>query len=76
MRLKIVNVNFTTKENWLFKLTDENCNNFFIMQSPFYKDHKLSSPISKKELDFYDKGCWINAIVEQIDGYNVVVGLK
>jgi hypothetical protein len=31
MRLKIKDTNFTTKYEWLFKLSDENGNNFYIM---------------------------------------------
>jgi hypothetical protein len=75
MRLRIIDINFTTKQVWLFKLADENENVFYIMNESFYKNHSLKSPITKKEIDYYDKGQWINASIEQIEGKGIVVGV-
>lgn len=73
MRLRITDTNFTTKFNWLFKLSDENGNDFYIMNESFYKNHYLKSPITKKELDYLDRGQWITALVEFIDNQKIVV---
>jgi len=73
MRLKIIDINFTTKFDWLFKLSDENGNDCYIMNESFYKKHNFKSPISKNELDYYDRGQWINASLEKIGGKLVVV---
>lgn len=45
------------------------------MNSEFYKTHRLNSPITKHELDYYDEGLWITATVEIIDNKRVVVGV-
>ncbi len=76
MRLRIIDTNFTTRHDWLFKLVDENGNDFYIMSGAFYKSHNLKSPITKKELDYYDRGQWITASVEQIDGKGIVVSVS
>ncbi len=73
MRLRIIETNFTTKYEWLFKLVDENDNNFYIMNDSFYEKHGFKSPITKRELDYYDKGQWITASVMQIEGREIVV---
>jgi translation elongation factor P/translation initiation factor 5A len=75
MRLRITDMNFTTRHDWLFKLIDENGNDFYIMNEAFYKNHNLKSPITKKELDYYDRGQWITASVEQINGKGIVVSV-
>ena len=75
MRLRITEVNFTTEHDWLFKLIDEIGDVFYIMDEPFYKKHNLKSSITKKELDYYDKGQWINVSVKKIDSKNIVVSL-
>ena len=75
MRLRIIDANFTTKHDWLFKLVDENGNDFYIMNESFYKNHNFKSPITKKELDYYDKGQWVAASVEHIDGKGIVVSV-
>jgi hypothetical protein len=73
MKLRIIETNFTTKYNWLFKLFDENENAFYIMDQSFYESHNLRSPITKKELDNYDRGQWITAVVQLIDNRGIVV---
>ena len=73
MRLRIIETNFTTKYNWLFKLFDENENDFYIMDQSFYESQNLKSPITKKELDNYDRGQWITAVVRLIDDKGIVV---
>lgn len=75
MRLKIIDVNFTNDHDWVFKLQDEKGNHFFIMNQLFYKAHGLKSPITKKELDSYDKGQWINVILKEVAGKIIVIDL-
>lgn len=73
MRLRIIDTNFTTKFDWLFKLADESGSNFYIMTEQFYKNHNLESPITKKELDYYDRGQWISSTAKEINGKLIVV---
>lgn len=75
MRLKIIDVNFTDGQDWIFKLQDEEGNHFFIMNYFFYKEHGLKSPVTKKELDSYDKGQWINVILKEVAGKIIVIDL-
>ena len=75
MRLKIVEVNFLSYPNWIFKLLSETKEECYIMNGAFYKHYNLNNPISKKELDSLDKGYWINAVVERISDTNVVTSL-
>lgn len=73
MRLKIIETNFTDEHEWLFQLSDGVGNLFYIMAEPFYKNNGLKSPITKRELDYYDKGQWIGAAIKEIAGKNIVV---
>lgn len=72
MRFRIIDTNFTIKHNWIFKLLDEHSNEAFIMNENFYKAHSIKSPITKQELDYYDKGYWIRCLTEEIEGLQVV----
>ena len=65
MRLRIIETNFTTKYNWLFKLFDENENDFYIMNQSFYESQNLKSPITKKELDTIMEEC-IEMVINKI----------
>lgn len=73
MRLKIIETNFTKNHDWLFKLTDESGVEFYIMNEIFYKKHKIKSPVTKIELDVYDVGQWIDALVKNLDGKGIVI---
>lgn len=75
MRLRITDTNFTTRHDWLFRLVDENGNDFYIMNEAFYKNHNFKSPVTKKELDYYDTEQWITASVAQINGKGIVVSV-
>lgn len=75
MRLRIIKTSFTIENEWLFLLSDGSSKEYFIMNSEFYKTHRLNSPITKHELDYYDEGLWITATVEIIDNKRVVVGV-
>jgi hypothetical protein len=44
------------------------------MDHSFYQKHKLKSPITKRELDYYDVGQWITAAVIQVEDKSIVVG--
>lgn len=74
MLLTIVDVNFKPEQDWLFKLNDSRRNFYFIKDASFYKKHGLQNPITKKELDSYDKGVTIKANVRVIEGLNIVIG--
>ncbi len=72
MRLRITEVNFTIKHEWLFKLKDESGDEFYIMNESFYKRNFSDSPITKHELDYFDKGLTINAIIKEAEGKKAV----
>lgn len=73
MKLEIIETNFTTIKPWIFKLKDWNDAFYFIMNSDFYSNNNLASPITKKELDYLDKGYKINVLVREINDLNVVI---
>jgi len=73
MRLRIAEANFTAKFDWLFRLIDDSGNNVFIMNDSFYKSRSLKSPITKKTLDYFDKGLWINAHIKEVNSIKVVI---
>jgi hypothetical protein len=73
MQLTIVDINFLNSENWIFKLKDLGENNYYILNSEFYKQHNLISPIDKTHLDYLDKGDSITAIVKELKGKNIVI---
>ena len=74
MRIKITDVNFTKQHEWIFKLVNEFGDVYYIMNELFYKKHNLKTPITKRELDNYVRGQWINASVENIEDIKVVIG--
>ena len=74
MRLRIIDTNFTSNYDWLFKLIDENDNQYYIMDDAFYKRHNCKSPITKNELDYYEKGQWIAASVINLEERKIVIG--
>lgn len=76
MKLKIIDIDFTDKNAWLFKLCDETGNDFFIMMDAFYKKYNLKTPITKKELDYLDKGQWLRVSFKEIEGMNLVIAIQ
>ena len=73
MRLRIIETNFTTKYDWLFRLIDQHNEIYYIMDDKFYRNHNIKSPITKQHLDSFDKGSSINAIVREINGKKIVL---
>ncbi|QLH33413.1 MAG: hypothetical protein HWD62_14225 [Cyclobacteriaceae bacterium] len=57
----------------MFKLADHDGNEHYIMSESFYRAHNHKSPITKNELDYYDRGQWITALVEEIEDKSVVI---
>ena len=76
VRLKIVEINFTNQFDWLFTLVGDADERVFIMNDSFYKANGLTSPITVKELDYLDKGAWVNAVVEMVGKRLVVIRLR
>jgi hypothetical protein len=76
MRLKISEVNFTNKYRWIFKLTSPEGQLCYIMNDAFYKKHNRKSPLSRKQIEYLDKGQWISASVEKIEDLEVVTYLN
>lgn len=76
MIFKIVDINFTTKYEWLFRFSDEFGNESYIMNESFYKNHNLISPITKQHLDYLDKGQHINVVIECIENKEIVTKIN
>ncbi|WDF68652.1 hypothetical protein PQ465_20445 [Sphingobacterium oryzagri] len=72
MKLEIVEVNFIEEKDWLVKLTNNDQEIYYVMNSSFYSFYNLKFPLSKKEFDFYAKGIWIDAEAKFLNGKNVV----
>ena len=75
MKLTVTNTNFLNRYDWIFELKDDNEKLYYIMDTPFYKQLNLKSPISKKHLDSLDKGQAIDADVIDFSGRNVVISI-
>ena len=75
MRLKIKEVNFSSEENWIFKLSD-GLLNYYILDNNTYVAKGLKSPISKYELDFWDVGHSVICETVDIDGLRIVTKVK
>jgi hypothetical protein len=73
MRLKVVDVNFTSRYDWLFMLKDQNSEVYYIMDESFYKKYNMKTPITKQYLDSLDKGQSINAITREINNRKIVI---
>lgn len=72
MIIKVIDTNFISKNNWIFRLKDNSNEEYFIMTDKFYKINKLKSPISRKELDSLDIGHSISCHFQIIEGLKVV----
>ncbi|MPT31989.1 MAG: hypothetical protein E2600_10070 [Chryseobacterium sp.] len=73
MRLKVIDVNFTSRYDWLFMLKDQNGEVYYIMDESFYKKYNMKTPITKQHLDSLDRGQSINAITREINDRKIVV---
>ncbi|MFD2966563.1 hypothetical protein [Sphingobacterium bambusae] len=71
MKLEIKAVNCTEDNDWMVKLANADKEIFYIMSSSFYSFYKLKTPISKREIDFYETGLWINVEAAFLGGKNV-----
>jgi hypothetical protein len=75
MELTITDTNFSNNTAWVFKLKDKDSNVFYIMNVDFYRKLKRESPITKKHLDYYDKGTVIQAETKEYEAKKVVVDI-
>ncbi|MDP9080020.1 MAG: hypothetical protein M3O71_21550 [Bacteroidota bacterium] len=75
MKLTITDTNFTNSKDWIFKLSDIDSNSYFVMNAEYYKHLDLKSPITKKHLDYFDKGLVIEAQIKTFDDIKVVVSI-
>lgn len=73
MRLKIVDVNYTTKFKWMYKLSNGSEDDFYIMHEEFYEYYRLKDPVSRQRLDYLGIGQWLSCNVEVINGIKVVI---
>lgn len=73
MRLKIVDINYTTKFKWMYKLSNGVEDDFYIMGGDFYEYYGLKDPVSRQRLEYLDVGHWLSCNVEVINGLKVVI---
>lgn len=72
MKLTITHSNFSAENDWIFKLKDDEGNTFYILNSKYYRDAKLKSPITRNQLHYYYKGSVIEAEVKELNTLKVV----
>ena len=75
MKLEISDCHFLNDSDWLFKLKDDQGDIFYILNSIEYSKLNIKSPITRRQLDSYDKGVIINAEVRLIASKNIVVAI-
>lgn len=72
MRVKVIDVNFATNKNWIFRFVDSNGSDYYVKDSGFYADEKLNNPVTKMTLDRIHVGMWVNIESQKINGVNIV----
>lgn len=75
MRLKIIQINFTTEDNWIYKLSD-GLTDYYVLDERTYRSKGLNSPINKHKLDYLDIGHSILCETIEIDGLKIVTKMK
>ncbi len=73
MRLKIVDINYTGKGKWLYKLSNGVEDDFYIMSVDFYEYYGLKTPVTRQRREYLDIGHWLSCNVEVINGKKVVI---
>ena len=76
MRVKVTGVNFTTEEKWIFKFCDTSEVEYFAMNSKYYSDAQLPSPITKMKLDQMLIGMSVKIEFEPIGELNLVTSIS
>lgn len=72
-RFRVVDTNFLSDKDWLFKLVDTDGNFAWMLVDESYKRHGVTSPVHKGHLDSLDKGAFIDGDVALLDGRQVIV---
>lgn len=72
MILKVLNVNFSTEFDWIFKLIDSEHNEYFVMDNNFYSNNGLKTPIKHNHLDTLDIGHSINSHFKTINTVKII----
>jgi hypothetical protein len=75
MRLRIVEMDYTTSKSGIYKLQNDRGEVAFIMEDFFYKRLDMKNPINKSHLDYFEVGLWIDAQIKEIDGKNIVFNI-
>lgn len=73
MRLKIIDINYTGKSKWFYKLSNGVEDDFYIMQADFYEHYGLKTPMTRQRMDYLDIGQWLSCNVEVVGGLKVVL---
>lgn len=68
--------NFLDDENWLFIIKDSDKLKYYVMAAPFYKENKLKSPVTKRELDSLNELMQVDFEYIRIGEKNIVTRLK
>ena len=75
MKLKIIDTNFKNDADWLFKLADQEGVIYYILENDFYRQLKIKTPVTKKHLDYYDKGTTIEAETKENGSRKIVIDI-
>jgi hypothetical protein len=69
---KVIEVNFSNQQSWVFKLRNPSGSIYYIMNADFYEQNGIRSPITKRELDCLDVGLTVKGEVQEILGLSVL----
>ena len=59
----------------MFKLKDEEGDNFYILNASYYREINLKSPITRNQLHCFYKGSVIEADVMEVDSKKIVTAV-
>ena len=75
MQFTVIDFNFAIDKNWIYMLNDAKGDTFYILNAESYKKLDLKTPITKKHLDYYDKGSVIVGAAKEFGGNKIIISI-
>ena len=72
MRVRVVDVNYATDKEWIFKFADSAGAEYYMKDNQFYLEENLTNPMTNMSLERVQVGMWINIDSQKAKGLNVV----
>lgn len=70
---KVININISSNNDWVFEIQDENGKLYYVLTTESYRKLKIRSPINKWVLDSLTIGTKVHIAYKQIQGRNLVI---